>query len=266
MPELPEVETVVRTLRPLILNHRIESVELKWPKIIEDFQVFQAAIQGQTIHSVERRGKYILWNLSRGTIVIHLRMEGRFYVSQADVHHKHTHVIFKFDDIDLEYHDSRKFGRIYYSENALKELDDKLGVEPFDERLSIDYLRQKARKRSIALKTFLLDQRVIAGIGNIYADEICFLMKRSPLISVARLKRSDFASMIQASRTVLGHAIELGGSSVRSYTSSLGVTGRFQLQIQVYGRANQPCLVCQTQLKGARVGQRSTVYCPSCQR
>jgi formamidopyrimidine-DNA glycosylase len=266
MPELPEVETVVRTLRKFLVGQTIQDVILKWPKTIEDYEGFRQKILGKTITSIERRGKYILWNLDSGTIVVHLRMEGRFYVSQENIQHKHTHAIFKLQDLDLEYHDTRKFGRIYYSPHALDELNQKLGFEPFDQNLTAAYLKEKASRRKVALKTFLLDQSVIAGIGNIYADEICFMMARSPLISVTRLRKKDFENCIQVTRSILNQAIKLGGSSVRSYSSSLGVSGRFQLQIQVYGRANQVCLRCQSILKGARVGQRSTVYCPTCQR
>jgi formamidopyrimidine-DNA glycosylase len=266
MPELPEVETVVRTLRPMMVGQRIRDVELFWPKTIVDFKRFKAAVVNQRVEAVQRRGKYILIELEQGTIVVHLRMEGRFYERQGTALHKHTHALLHLEDRSLEYNDSRKFGRIHYSNHARDELNQKLGLEPFDPALTAGYLKQKAVKRRIALKSFLLDQSIIAGIGNIYADEICFAMKISPRKSVTRLRLKDFQACVEHTQAVLAQAIELGGSSVRSYTSSLGISGRFQLQIKVYGRAHQPCITCQTPLKGVRIGQRSSVYCPSCQR
>jgi len=267
MPELPEVETVVRILSSQIVNQTIHGVTIKWDKTVENKEVFVKEVIGQTIQSITRRGKYICMNLNRGVILIHLRMEGKFYIrDRNELPFKHTHVILDLDTYNLEFNDTRKFGRMMYTEDAEVYLNTKLGLEPFDQNLTVEYLRNKAKNRKIALKTFLLDQSVIAGIGNIYSDEICFKMLINPQTSVAKLTKKDWVNCIQITREILQSAIDAGGTSVRSYTSSLGVTGLFQLNILVYGRANQPCHNCQTQLVRTVIGQRSSVYCPNCQK
>ncbi len=267
MPELPEVETVVRILASQILNQKINDISLYWNKTIENSEYFIKEVVGQTIHHVSRRGKYIQIHIDRGVILVHLRMEGKFFIREKNEEpFKHSHVILHLDSFNLEFNDTRKFGRMMYTEDAQTYLNHKLGLEPFDEHLTVEYLRFKAKNRRIALKTFLLDQSVIAGIGNIYSDEICFLMKRNPHVSVSKLKRNDWSNCILNTRHVLQAAIEAGGTSVRSYTSSLGVTGLFQLNIHVYGRAQKPCDVCQTLLIRSVIGQRSSVYCPKCQK
>lgn len=267
MPELPEVETVVRILQSQILNQRINRVSLYWEKTIENSTYFIQEVVGQSIHNVTRRGKYIQIQLDRGTVLVHLRMEGKFYIKDVnDEPFKHTHVILHLDAYNLEFNDTRKFGRMIYKEDAETYLNQKLGLEPFDEALDEKYLRFKSKNRKVALKTFLLDQSVIAGIGNIYSDEICFMMKRNPNVSVSKLTKKDWENCIFYTRFILQAAIDEGGTSVRSYTSSLGVTGLFQLKIHVYGRSNKPCDNCQTTLIRCIIGQRSSVYCPKCQK
>lgn len=267
MPELPEVETVVRILGSQIVGQKIEEVTLLWTKTIENSEVFIREVINQTIQSVTRRGKYIEINLNKGTILVHLRMEGKFFIKEKNEPiFKHTHVILHLESFNLEFNDTRKFGRMVYTEEPQEYLDNKLGLEPFDSRLNGSYLKEKSKNRKVALKTFLLDQSVIAGIGNIYSDEICFMMKRNPNISITRLSNKDWDNCVQAARVILSSAIEAGGSSVRSYTSSLGVTGLFQLNIHVYGRSGKPCHICETPLVRTVIGQRSSVYCPKCQK
>lgn len=267
MPELPEVETVVRILETQIINQTIRDISVFWPKTIENRDFFTQEVKNQRIVSLSRRGKYINIHLERGTILVHLRMEGKFFIKdQSSEPFKHTHVILHLDSFNLEFNDTRKFGRMVYTEDPNKYLNSKLGLEPFDQELNVNYLKSKAKNRQIALKTFLLDQSVIAGIGNIYSDEICFQMKRNPNVSVSKLSKKDWENCIQATQEILKAAIQAGGSSVRSYTSSLGVTGLFQLNIHVYGRTGKPCHNCGTPLVRRVINQRSSVYCPSCQK
>lgn len=267
MPELPEVETVVRILRTQIVGQVIHNVTLLWPKTIENSEFFIQEVIYQKINTITRRGKYIMINLDKGTILVHLRMEGKFFIKEeSEPIFKHTHVILHLDSCKLEFNDTRKFGRMIYTENANEYLSQKLGLEPFDSQLDIKYLKEKSKNRKVALKTFLLDQSVIAGIGNIYSDEICFMMKKHPNTSIQRLTKKDWENCIHATQVILSSAIEAGGSSVRSYTSSLGVTGLFQLNIHVYGRSNKPCHICETPLIKTVIGQRSSVYCPICQK
>jgi formamidopyrimidine-DNA glycosylase len=266
MPELPEVETVVRILDAQIKGHTLLDHSVYWEKtIVHPTEL--CALHDQKVMHVSRRGKYILWHMETATIIIHLRMEGKFYKLEKNaVRNKHSHVVFHFDDFDLAFNDTRKFGRIEVSHDLELFFSSKLGYEPWDERLTKEYLRAKAKSRKVHLKTFLLDQAVIAGIGNIYADEICFKLKLSPFTRVHRIPLYKWEECVGVTRQVLEEAIESGGSTIRSYTASLGITGRFQLQIHVYGRANQPCHHCQTPLIKDVVGQRSTVYCPQCQK
>ncbi len=267
MPELPEVETVVTTLRNQIVGEKINKVELFWPKTVYESCSFISDVTNQRILNITRRGKYLIFTLEQGYMSVHLRMEGRFFLTPLeDEPKKHTHVLFYLSDRKLEFNDTRKFGRIKYSLENPETLLNHLGYEPFDGALTPRYLRQLAKKRTIALKTFLLDQSVIAGIGNIYADEICFQAQRSPLKKVNTLTLRQWQEVIDITRIVLREAILAGGSTVRSYTASLGISGRFQSKLRVYGRGNQACLTCGSSLKSVKIGQRTSVYCPTCQK
>ena len=267
MPELPEVETVVRTLRNHILHEKIHHVQVFWERTVYESETFIQDVSNQYIQDITRRGKYLIFTLDKGFMSVHLRMEGRFYMTPLDeAPKKHTHVVFYLKDQKLEFNDTRKFGRIKYSTEDPVSLLTQLGLEPFDERLNPAYLRLKAKNRSIPVKTFLLDQSVIAGIGNIYADEICFLCHLSPLKKVKTLTLKQWQELIDNVRMVLSDAILAGGTTVRSYTSSLGVTGRFQNTLRVYGRASEACVSCTTPLKSIKIGQRTSVYCPVCQK
>lgn len=267
MPELPEVETVVRTLKRQIIGERIKSVQVKWPRTVYESPTFIEDLANQRILDISRRGKYLIFILDRGYMSVHLRMEGRFFLTPLeDEPLKHSHVIFYLSHQKLEFNDTRKFGRIKYSLENPVDLLTQLGYEPFDEQLTPKVLKALAKPRSIPLKTFLLDQSVIAGIGNIYADEICFLSNLSPLKKVKSLTLKHWQDIIGITRMVLSEAILAGGATVRSYTASLGITGRFQSHLRVYGRGSQACLTCATPLKSIKIGQRTSVYCPTCQK
>lgn len=203
------------------------------------------------------------------TLCVHLRMEGKFFVQDPNEEiSKHVHVIFTLDDKrQLRYHDTRKFGRMEILEKSENYDDFKgLGLEPFDERLNEEYLNAKRKGKSISLKQFLLDQHNLAGIGNIYADEICFRMNLHPATKISRLSKKDLSNCIADTKEVLSEAINKGGTTIRSYTSSLGVTGRFQLEIQVHSRENEPCIRCGTPIKKIRHATRGTYFCPCCQK
>ena len=266
MPELPEVETVVRTLKSQIIGERIRSVQVFWPKTVYESETFSTDLTDKRIMDITRRGKYLIFILDQGFMSVHLRMEGRFFLTPLDEEpKKHTHVVFTLSDRKLEFNDTRKFGRLRYSlDDPTKEMS--LGYEPFDERLTPQHCRSLAKKRSVPLKTFLLDQSMIAGIGNIYADEICFLSRLSPLKKVNTLSLKQWQEVIGIMRMVLSEAILAGGATVRTYTASLGITGRFQSSLRVYGRGSQACLSCAGPLKRVKIGQRTSVYCPHCQK
>ena len=267
MPELPEVETVVLVLKETILNQTIEDVSVYWPRIIYENPDFKDQVIHQKIIDITRRGKYIIMHLENGFILIHLRMEGRFYYStQSNDLHKHSHLVFHLSEGQLEYNDTRKFGRIRYVKDEKDMALDHLGLEPFDGMLTAQYLKKQSLSKKTLLKAFLLNQSPIVGIGNIYADEICFDAKLSPLKPIGSITLKQWNQLIISMRLILSQAIENGGSTIRSYTSSLGVSGRFQMTLQVYGRGKENCLVCQSPLKKVKISQRTTVYCPHCQR
>lgn len=267
MPELPEVETVRQLLQSQIQGKTIQGGQVYWPAIVYHRAQFIEAVRGQTIHKIGRRGKYLLFHLDSCILVVHLRMEGKFYLQDKDsALKKHTHVSLDLGDVRLDYHDVRKFGRFECIESIETYFKDKLGYEPFDERLTGDYLKSLAQPRSIPLKAYLLDQRMMAGIGNIYADEICFEASVSPFKKVNRISLDEWNLILVSTRKILQAAIDSGGSTIRSYTSSLGVTGLFQQSLHVYGRAQQACHVCGNPLERGVVNQRSTVYCLQCQK
>ncbi len=270
MPELPEVETVVRTLETLIPGRRIDRACVLYPKIVVPSpQDFCSRVQGRHFLEFGRRGKYLIFTLEDGYLTAHLRMEGKFYIKTAEEPwDRHTHLQFFLDDgRRLDYHDTRKFGRLEVIEKQTDLRHFKgLGPEPFSDEFNEAWVAEWFQKRTVPIKTMLMDQRFVAGIGNIYADEICFAMRLHPLTPCGRLGASRRKRLIEVIREQLTKAIQAGGSTVRSYTSSLGVTGLFQLQIQVYGQAGKPCPICGTTLRRMTVHQRGTCYCPQCQR
>lgn len=271
MPELPEVETVVNTLKELILDKKISNVKVYWDNIIAtpDLETFKLAVVGQKIKDISRRGKYILFHLSSKTLVSHLRMEGKYFVyNEKTAKDKHSHVIFNFSDKgQLHYHDTRKFGKMYlYDESEALRILENVGLEPWDIKLTGTYLEKKARNRKISIKQFLLDQSVIAGIGNIYVNEILFITKIHPAQPVNTISKYKFERIIDTTKDVLERAIEQGGTTIKSYTSSLGVTGLFQQSLLVHNKAGAACVNCNSTIEKITVAQRGTYLCPTCQK
>lgn len=273
MPELPEVETVRRTLEKLVIGKTIEAVEVRWGKIIkepDDIEQFGFLLKGQTIESIGRRGKFLIFYLDDYSLVSHLRMEGRYGLYDAEEPaDKHTHVIFKFTDkTELRYRDVRKFGTMHLY-NKGTELDveplSKVGPEPFSEGFTIDRLRQSLMKTNRFIKSALLDQRIVAGLGNIYVDEALFHAGIHPERISATLTEEEVTRLYSSIKSTLAEAIEKGGSTVRSYVNSQGQIGMFQLELYAYSRKGQPCKKCGTPMERIVVGGRGTVFCPVCQ-
>ncbi len=273
MPELPEVETVKEALKKKLINRKIVGVLLSYPKLIETptAQEFVHQIVGETIHNLERRGKWLLLELDHYYLLSHLRMEGRYvFRTQGDDMDKHEHIAFILDTgEELRYKDTRKFGRMHLIEKEkvwnLPPLID-LGLEPWDAHLTVSYLQKKLKQKIIPIKTSLLDQSIIAGIGNIYANEILFLSKIKPTKKSNQVKPKELEKIIQNTRQVLTDAIIKGGTTIRSYESSEGVHGRFQQNLFVHGKEGEPCRYCGTTIQKITVGGRGTYYCPKCQK
>ena len=271
MPELPEVETVVRTLKTLVLNYRIKDINILYSNIVEDDdELFKETLIGHKIVDIKRRGKFIIFELDNDIAFFsHLRMEGKYFVQDShEPINKHIHVIFAFDNgLEMRYQDTRKFGRMGIIKHQEDYRDFKgLGVEPFGDDFNPDYCRNYLKNKHKPIKTLLLDQSFIAGIGNIYADEIIFKMGVSPLRNGCDLSDDNIVDLIKYTKETLALAIEAGGSTIRSYTSSLGVTGLFQLSLNVHTKEGEKCPRCNETIKKIFVGQRGTYYCSNCQK
>ncbi|MGL5916672.1 MAG: DNA-formamidopyrimidine glycosylase [Culicoidibacterales bacterium] len=272
MPELPEVETVRQTLRPLLIGQTVTKVDVRWPKIIQgDRLEFEAGLTGATFTEINRYGKYLFFIFGDLVMVSHLRMEGKFYYQTPEIPiDKHVHVIFTLSNgMELRYHDVRKFGTMELtSQTQLWELRSlkKLGYEPFSVEATPTYLFAKFQRTTRAIKAVLLDQHVIVGLGNIYVDEVLFRAKIYPETPANQLSQLQASEILAASIAVLNKAIALGGTTIRTYQSIFGVDGRFQNELAVHTKAGEACVTCGTPIEKMKVGGRGTYYCPTCQK
>ncbi len=270
MPELPEVETVVRGLRPALIGRAIINAWLDWPNclVIPTPEVFLSQITGQTIHNLWRRGKYILANLDTATLIIHLKMTGRLYVvpdvarEGAD---RWVHFRFQLDNAhQLRFSDARKFGRVYLTPDPGQVIGG-LGPEPLAADFTPDRFRELLAGRRGALKPLLLDQAFLAGIGNIYADEALFRAGLHPLRSASSLSIEEQGRLYSGIRAALETGIDYEGASVNWYRKPDGTPGNSQKHFYTYGRTGEPCLRCGTPITRIVVGGRATHFCPACQ-
>lgn len=272
MPELPEVETVKNTLKLELLNKTFKQVEVLWNLIdYPSVEEFKKQLVNQTISDIKRRGKWLMFELNDYYLLSHLRMEGKYHLRhKGDQISKHEHIIFIFDDdSELRYNDTRKFGKMHLIPKD-KVFDmpplNELGLEPWDEKLNPIYLKEKYAKKKLPIKTVLLDQSIITGIGNIYADEILFLSGINPLKKCHELNDKELSNIIKYTQQVLEQAIKLGGTTIRSYESSEGVHGRFQNNLLVHNHENDNCPHCGTIISKIKVNGRGTYYCENCQK
>lgn len=273
MPELPEVETVRKGLTQLVVGKTIHHVDVFWEKIIEspEVPIFTAALKGQRIESIDRRGKFLIIKLTEGDLISHLRMEGKYEFFQKDAPMtKHTHVVFHFTDgSQLQYRDVRKFGRMTLVGKDQGEQYRgilQLGPEPTAEAFQLAAFKAGLKKHHKAIKPLLLDQKLVTGLGNIYVDEALWEAKIHPEQPADTLKAKEVALLHQAIIDVLARAVEAGGTTIRTYLNALGEAGKFQLSLNVYGQTGKPCPRCGTPIKKIKVAQRGTHFCPRCQR
>lgn len=271
MPELPEVETIKNNLLNIVKNKKIIDVKILRDSIILNDKIeFINSIKNKTIKDITRIGKFLIFHLDDDICFLsHLRMEGKYYqFKQDEKDSKYARVVFYFDDGNkLCYDDSRCFGimKLSNEKDILKEKEiAKLGLEPFDIK-DPNYLYQKTKNKNIPIKTFLLDQSVMAGLGNIYVDEVLFKTKIHPLNKPSSLTIDDCKNIIDNSIITLNKAIKAGGSTIKSYHPGKGIDGNFQVQLQVYGKKGEPCPICQHPLRKIKVNGRGTTYCPICQ-
>jgi len=265
MPELPEVETVVRQLRAQCVGRTIERVTLKWKRHVATPSpaLFAKRIQGQTIQSINRRAKYLVFTLSHDTLLVHLKMSGDLTVVPLTApYDKHAHTIFHFTDgTDLRFSDIRKFGRVYLVSDVTQ-VTGHLGPEPLEDSFTAKALGEILKSRHRQIKPLLLDQTVIVGVGNIYSDESLHRAKIHPLRLSDSLTPTEVRALWRSLRLTLNTAIDNHGSSIDWMYRG----GENQEHLRAYGRTGQPCPVCGTPIRRILVGQRSTHFCPKCQR
>ena len=273
MPELPEVETVKNSLKELILNKKIINVEVYYEEMIKniDKESFIDKLRNQKFIDIKRKGKFLIFILENISLVAHLRMEGKYLIKGLEPNNKHEHIIFYLDSMEtLRYVDTRKFGVIYLFETTniedLERIDPlkKLGIEPISGLLTKEYLKEKYRKSNKPIKASLLDQTIISGIGNIYADEVCFMCKLNPLEKVSNLDDNDLENICKNSEFVLNKAINLGGTTIRSFISSHEITGKFQNELLVHTKTY--CPECKKKITKIFVTGRGTYFCENCQK
>jgi formamidopyrimidine-DNA glycosylase len=269
MPELPEVETTRRGIEPhvkdrTVVGVRVREYRLRWP-VSENLA---QSLTGQRITSVRRRAKYLFLDSSRGSVMIHLGMSGSLRIlARGAPPGKHDHVDIILDsDRLVRYRDPRRFGSLFWIEKgAGHPLLEALGPEPLEEDFSGEYLYRVSRGRRVAVKSLLMTNRVVVGIGNIYANEALFAAGIRPDRSAGRISRQRYEKLAAAVKAVLLGAIEAGGTTLRDFVREDGTPGYFRLALDVYGRGHEPCPGCGRALREIRVGQRSTVFCPDCQ-
>lgn len=266
------METVRQVLKKQLLRKKIKNVNVLYERIVEsDLNEFKTKLIGLEFDDILRKGKWLLFSIGDYYLCSHLRMEGKYFIKDTkDSINKHEHVIFSFDDnTDLRYHDTRKFGRMNL---VLKEhLDSvegvrKQGIEPIDDNLTKEYLYEKFKKKKLPMKTLLLDQTIISGLGNIYADEVLFASHINPLKLGCDITLEECQRIVDSSKRIILFAISNGGTTIRSYTSSLGVTGHNQDYLKVHQKEGEECQDCSSLIKKIIVGGRGTYYCPKCQK
>ena len=275
MPELPEVETTLRGISPHIQGKTVADVVLRQTKL--RWQVnpqLAELLAGQEVLICRRRAKYLIISFATGILLIHLGMSGSLRIftdGDARIDHpdKHDHVDIMFaDGTVLRYHDPRKFGAILWYEGIAEHhpLLEKLGPEPLSDDFSADYLYQKLKTQKRAVKLALMDNAVVVGVGNIYANESLFKAGISPHRPADKIKKKECVVLVETVKAVLQRAIETGGSTLRDFVNSDGKSGYFQQEYTVYGRHNEPCVRCGGLVQKEVLGQRGTFYCPNCQK
>lgn len=270
MPELPEVETVRRGLAPHLLGQKIHNVlvrqySLRWP-IPDDFC---EVLEGQTFKDIDRRGKYLLMHLTHGTLIAHLGMSGSFRLCAPNIpFKKHDHVIITLDNQTLRYHDPRRFGSLHWTTDQplTHALLAKLGPEPLCDSFTAQYLFEMLNRRKKAVKSCLMDHHLVVGVGNIYAAEALFKAGVRPDRSACTVTLEEAKKLHTHIRYLLKKAIDQGGTTLRDFVNADDQPGYFQQTLAVYGRAREPCRVCNTRLESMIIGQRSSVFCPKCQQ
>ncbi|WP_086934771.1 bifunctional DNA-formamidopyrimidine glycosylase/DNA-(apurinic or apyrimidinic site) lyase [Agarilytica rhodophyticola] len=271
MPELPEVETTCRGIAPHIEQQSVKKVtirnaSLRWPVD----EKLPKILRNKTLNHISRRGKYLLLHFDHGAVLWHLGMSGSLRIIKENEKPKlHDHVDVQFNNGNiLRFHDPRRFGSVIWTEESLEEhkLLHHLGPEPLSDNFHDDYLYERSRKIQQAVKTWIMDSKVVVGVGNIYANEALFKAGIHPLKSASKISRPKYKRLTEEIKSILHYAIQRGGTTLRDFVGGDGKPGYFAQELNVYGRGGEPCVTCKKPLTEKRLGQRSTVYCTHCQK
>lgn len=286
MPELPEVETTLRGIQPfvdgaILSNVEVRNASLRWPVPVKELQ----DLTGERVIRSYRRAKYILLDTAKGSLMLHLGMSGSVRVVDAQLQEtpaKHDHIDLHFQQPSkdkknskewiLRYHDPRRFGSLLFvdsvgdSKASAHPLLEKLGPEPLSDGLNAEHLFKHSRKRSVAVKNFVMNGHVVVGVGNIYASECLFLAKVRPTRPAGKVTKAEYQRISDAIKDVLAKAIKVGGTTLRDFTGSDGNAGYFSQELNVYDRDGKPCKICGFEIKRTIIGQRSSFYCANCQK
>lgn len=272
MPELPEVEVTRQSLLPVVHHAIIKQLIVRQPQLrwLIPSKQLSKELKNAEILSISRRGKYLLFEVPNGFFLIHLGMSGHLkFLSSSTPPDKHDHVEFIFKaGTRLRYYDPRRFGAVLWLGKYPLEhpLLAHLGCEPLSDVFTAEYLFQKSRKSKLAIKTFLMDQKIVVGIGNIYASESLFLAGIHPLRPAQQLTQSECNTLTKACKKILNTAIAQGGTTLKDFAHTDGKPGYFSHSLQVYGKAEMPCPKCKTRITQLRINQRSSYFCESCQQ
>ena len=268
MPELPEVETTKNGLVKLLTNKLITRVEIRNPNLrwrIDDS--IKSSLINRTIQSFSRRGKYILFNLDKGYLMIHLGMSGKINI--VDINEplkKHDHFLLFSENIVMRFNDPRRFGSIFYLDSPSHELIDHLGVEPLEDLFHENYLFENSRKKTQNVKAFIMDSKIVVGVGNIYACESLYKAGINPKIKANKVSKQRYTNLTNKIKEVLRKAIKAGGTTLQDFAKVDGNPGYFSQELSVYGRENENCYNCNGKIERIVQNQRSTFYCPKCQK
>jgi formamidopyrimidine-DNA glycosylase len=270
MPELPEVETTRRGIAPHISGQRVSRVivrnpNLRWPVS----KRLATELTGNVIRSVTRRAKYLLLDSTAGTVILHLGMSGSLkIIAAAEPPRKHDHVDIVFGETALRYTDPRRFGSLHWTRRPATQhrLISPLGCEPFGEEFNGDYLYLRSRKRKVAVKPFIMNSHIVVGIGNIYASEALYMAGIRPTRAAGSISRNKYRLLAEVIQEVLNDAIDQGGTTLRDFVNGDGKPGYFSQYLNIYGKAGEPCINCRVPIREIRQGQRSSFYCPQCQK
>jgi formamidopyrimidine-DNA glycosylase len=271
MPELPEVETTLRGIKPHVLRKRVIDVIIRHPRLRWPIPAdLKSHIEGKVVRNIKRRGKYLLLRFDTGTLIFHLGMSGRLCIlSNPTMPQKHDHVDIAFANKKyLRFTDPRRFGALLFTSDDPEKhpLLASIGPEPLTTAFHGDYLWERGRGKKMPVKSYIMDSKTVAGVGNIYATEALFQARIRPQTAAGKVSRAQYQKLASAIKSLLQQAIEKGGTTLKDFMKPSGSPGYFSIELQVYGHAGKPCPRCHAILKSVRLGQRSTVYCTKCQR